>query len=261
MTRRTTPWPIGVPCWIDLASTDVDAAKKLYGAALGWEFEDQGSEYGDYVMCRVGEGDAAGIGPVQEGAPPAWTVYFASDDADATARAVADAGGRVLAEPFEVGVLGRMLVAADPGGAAFGVWQAREHIGASHVNEPGGLVWEDLAVPDPDAARAFYGAVFGFVYDELPEGAPAGYQLFRRPDEPWPLGGMGGLAAGAYPSWLPYFSVRDTDAAVAAALDNGGVLVQEAHDSEFGRQAVLADADGAVFSVIQDIPGAPQPDR
>lgn len=260
MTRRTTPWPVGVPCWVDLASTDVEAAKKLYAAVLGWGFEQQGEEYGGYVMCRVGDGDAAGIGPVQEGAPPAWTLYFASDDADATANAVVDAGGRVLAEPFDVGTLGRMFIAADPGGAAFGVWQAIDSIGATHVNEPGGLTWEDLSVPDPDAARAFYAAVFGFVYDELAD-APSSYQLFKRPDEPWPLGGMGGLAEGAYPAWLPYFCVHDTDAAVAAAQDNGGSVLQEAQDSEFGRQAVLADADGAVFSVIQAIPGAPQPDR
>jgi uncharacterized protein len=260
MTRRTTPWPAGVPCWVDLASTDVEAAKQLYAAVLGWEFEDQGSEYGGYVMCRVDGGDAAGIGPVQEGAPPAWTLYFASDDADATAQTVTKAGGRILAEPFDVGTLGRMLIAADPGGAAFGVWQAFDHLGASHVNEPGGLNWEDLSVPDPDAARAFYGEVFGLVYEEL-DGGPPGYQLFKRPDEPWPLGGMGGLATDAYPSWLPYFCVYDTDAAVAAAKDNGGSVLQEAQDSEFGRQAVLADADGAVFSVIQAIPDAPQPDR
>jgi uncharacterized protein len=260
MTRRTTPWPVGVPCWVDLGSTDVEAALQLYGAVLGWGFERQGEEYGGYVMCRINGGDAAGIGPVQEGAPPAWTVYFASDDADATAKAVIDAGGRVLAEPFDVMALGRMFVAADPGGAAFGVWQAGESIGASHVNEPGGLTWEDLSVPDPDAARAFYGTVFGFSYDEL-DGAPRGYQLFRRPDEPWPLGGMGGLAEGAYPSWLPYFCVHDTDAAVAAAQQNGGSVLQEARDSEFGRQAVLADADGAVFSVIQAIPDAAQPER
>ena len=72
---------------------------------------------------------------------------------------------------------------------------------------------------------------------------------------------MGGLAAGAYPSWLPYFSVPTPEAAGGRGMDNGGVLVQEARDSEFGRQAVLADGDSAVFCVIQDIPGAPQPDR
>jgi predicted enzyme related to lactoylglutathione lyase len=260
MTRRATPWPFGVPCWVDLGGTDVEGAMRLYGAVLGWEFEQQGEGYGGYVMCRIGGRDAAGIGLAQEGVPPAWTVYFATDDADATAKAVVDAGGRLLAEPFDVVTLGRMFVATDPGGAAFGVWQAIDSIGATHVNEPGGLTWEDLSVPDPDAAREFYAAVFGFVYDELPD-APSGYQLFRRPDEPWPLGGMGGLAEGAYPSWLPYFSVHDTDAAVAATQDNGGSVVQPAHDSEFGRQAVLADADGAVFSVIQAIPDAPQPDR
>ena len=62
---------------------------------------------------------------------------------------------------------------------------------------------------------------------------------------------MGGPAARVRIPWLPYFCVHNTDAAVTAAQDNGGSVLQEAHDSEFGRQAVLADGDGAVFSVIQ----------
>jgi hypothetical protein len=97
----------------------------------------------------------ASIGPLPTGAVPAWTVYLASDDADATADAVSAPGGPVLMGPGpgDVGPVGQMFVAADPAEAVFGVWQHGEHIGAGVVNEPGGLVWEDNAVPDPDAIR------------------------------------------------------------------------------------------------------------
>ena len=117
----------------------------------------------------------ASIGPLPTGAVPAWTVYLASDDADATADAVSAPGSPVLMGPGpgDVGPVGQMFVAADPAEAVFGVWQHGEHIGAGVVNEPGGLGWEDIAVPNPDAIRRFSAAVFGYRYDPVP-GAGAG---------------------------------------------------------------------------------------
>lgn len=116
---------------------------------------------------------AASIGPPPTGAVPAWTVYLASDDVDATTDAVSAHEGTVLMGPGDVGPVGRMFVAAAPAGAVFGVWQRGEHIGPGVVNEPGGLVWEDIAVPNPDAIRRFSAAVFGYRYDPVP-GAGAG---------------------------------------------------------------------------------------
>ena len=80
-------------------------------------------------MVGSGRGaPAGGVGPQQSpGQPAAWTLYLAGDDVDATARAVTDAGGQVLVEPGDVGPLGRAVIAADPTGAAFGVWQAGTH--------------------------------------------------------------------------------------------------------------------------------------
>ena len=53
-------------------------------------------EYGGYVMAQVAGGSVAGIGPLPEDMPTAWRLYFASDDVDATATAVADHGGTVI---------------------------------------------------------------------------------------------------------------------------------------------------------------------
>ena len=56
-----------------------------------------------------------------------WNTYIWVDDADETADKVRAAGGTVLIEPFDVMDAGRMAVFADPEGAVFCVWQAKEH--------------------------------------------------------------------------------------------------------------------------------------
>ena len=104
MSTRTSPWPAGVPCWADLSSPDVAAARTFYAAALGWSFRETGDEYGGYVIAEAGGGAVAGIGPVQdEQQPAAWTLYVASDDADRTAADVAEHGGTVIMAPMDVG--------------------------------------------------------------------------------------------------------------------------------------------------------------
>ena len=207
MKIRTSPWQAGVPCWTDLTVPDVAAAQAFYADVIGWSYQETAADYGGYVIAQARGAAAAGIGPLpQAGMQPAWTLYLASDDADKTASAVAEHGGTVLLPPGDVGPLGRMFIAADPSGAAFGVWQVGSHIGAGIVNEPGGLTWDDLRSPQPDAARDFYTAVFGYRTEALPQGG-VDYTTFALPGEQAPLGGMAGLAdpAGAV------FWVAETD--------------------------------------------------
>ena len=129
MVQRDTPWPAGTPCWVDLGTDDVARATTFYSTLFGWDTEVGPPEAGGYVMCRhrAGRSPASGRRWVPREAPTAWTTYLASDDADATTSKVRSAGGQVLAEPFDVMDVGRMSVAADPGGAVFGIWQARTH--------------------------------------------------------------------------------------------------------------------------------------
>ena len=144
-----------------------------------------------------------------------------------------------------------MFIATDPTGSAFGVWQAGTHIGAGIASEPGGMTWEDLRTSDPDTARAFYEAVFGYVFQAV-DGAPEDYTTFHLPGDEAPLGGMGGMfgAEGAPPHWLVYFGVADADAAVAAAERRrrhgrrAGVrdaLRAHGRDHRSGRRHVLGD--------------------
>lgn len=232
---------------------DVDAASAFYSDVIGWSVIDTGPEYGGYRIAQMGGSAAAGIGPQQEGARSAWTLYFASDDADATADAVRAAGGTLMMPPGDVGALGRMFIAMDPTGAPFGVWQAGIHVGSEIVNEPGGLAWEDLRTADADAARAFFGGVFGWDYAPMP-GAPDSYQVFLAPGSDRPMGGIGPfMGPPTQPHWVVYFAVADADAAAAAAVAGGGTIVTEGFDSPFGRMVGLADPAGALFWVV----GAP----
>jgi predicted enzyme related to lactoylglutathione lyase len=192
-----------VPCWVDLTVTDVPAAAAFYGQVLGWTFTDTSDDFGGYVLGQVDGAAAAGIGPTaQPGLPSSWTLYLASNDTDATAKLITDAGGTMLLPPGDVGPLGRLLVAADPTGAVFGVWQAGEQIGTELHSEPGGLSWEDLRTDDPLSAWAFYRAVFGYETHPL-EGAGPDYATFHLPGDPAPLGGMGGMfGADGGPHWV-----------------------------------------------------------
>jgi predicted enzyme related to lactoylglutathione lyase len=262
MPIRTSQWPAGVPCWVDLTVTDVPAAQAFYGQVLGWTFVDTSDEYGGYVIAQVDGAAAAGIGPTpQPGLPSNWTLYLASNDADGTAKLITDAGGTMLLPPGDVGPLGRLLVASDPTGAVFGVWQAGGHIGAELHSEPGGLTWEDLRTPDPASAWAFYRAVFGYETHIL-EAAGPDYATFHLPGDPAPLGGMGGMfGADGPPHWVVYFGVADADAALERALGAGGSAASPAAESSYGKVGTVTDPFGATFMVVETDGSNPPPER
>lgn len=250
MSVRDTAWPAGTPCWADVAVPDVPAALAFYGAVLGWEFTDLGEELGHYTIARVGGRDAAAIGPVQDPAQPAaWTLYLATDDADATAKAVEAHGGTVLVPPMDVPGNGRMAVVLDATGAAVGLWESGPMTGAQVVNEAGGLVWEDARLTDAAAGQRFYADVFGYTYGAVP-GAPDDYATFSVGGEiAGGIGGMMGAPDGTPGHWLVYFMVADVDAAVAAAEAGGGSVVMPPTDSPFGRMGVIADPFGATLAL------------
>ncbi len=252
MPTRDTAWPDGTPCWIDYGAADVEAAKTFYAGLLGWEYTGGEPESGGYLTATRNGEQAAGLGPQQDpDDPPRWTTYFAVGDAAATAARIRDAGGTVVMGPMEVGPMGTMVIALDPGGNPFGLWQAGAHTGVRIYNEHGALYWNEAAVEDPDAARAFYTSVFGFRWDEVP--GAGGYTTFRTEDRSpeQPLGGLGGLPPGAPQGWQTCFGVTSTDEAVSAVEAGGGRVLTPAMDTPFGRFAVVSDPWGATFEVMQ----------
>ena len=115
----------GVPMWVDLSTSDVDGARRFYTSLFGWEAQDLGPDAGGYNMMLLRGKMVSGLGPVMNPQqPPAWTTYIATEDADATARKVNEAGGQVFVPPMDIEP-GRFAVIRDPQGAALGIWKPR----------------------------------------------------------------------------------------------------------------------------------------
>ncbi|KWX01901.1 Glyoxalase/bleomycin resistance protein/dioxygenase [Carbonactinospora thermoautotrophica] len=254
----TTDYVPGAPVWVDLGTPDVEAAAAFYGALFGWEFRSAGPEAGCYGMFTLEGKTVAAAGPLTEqGVSSAWTVYFHTVDADATAKAVEQAGGTVRFAPFDVFTRGRMAGFTDPTGAQFAVWQPGENKGLDAVTVPNTLCWTELYTTDPAAAKAFYHSVFGWAYEDVPMGGFT-YTVVRPSGggQEASQGGLMGLndamlSAGMTPRWQPYFEVADCDAVVATASERGGTVPMSPEDIEdVGRVALLTDPFGAPFAVI-----------
>jgi predicted enzyme related to lactoylglutathione lyase len=247
-----TNFDAGMPCWADISVPDLDAARAFYSAVVGWDVPPGNPDFGGYTIASFGGHAVAGIGPIMGEAPTAWTLYFASPDADATQAAITAAGGMVLMPAGDVGAFGRMLIAADPSGAVFGVWQADQMDGFGEPGTTGSFAWCDLRSSDPDSARDFYAAVFGFDFTPMEMAGPAYATFSLGPDGP-PMGGMGDMMGheGMPSHWLVYFAVSDSDAAAAAARANDGTVMADPFDTPFGRMAPMADPFGASFWTVQ----------
>jgi predicted enzyme related to lactoylglutathione lyase len=282
-----THYPAGVPCWVDTAQPDAEAAMAFYGGLFGWEFADvlPAGAPGRYIVARLGGRDVAAIGWAPDDPPrsPQWSTYVAVDDLAATAVAVIEAGGDVVVPAADMGDAGRMAVFADPAAAVFLGWQAGSHAGARAVNEPGTWNWSGLETRDPAGAVAFYRAVFG--WEPLGGLDASGGGL-------WALPGYGDYlatidpdlrarqaAAGVPPGfadavawlralspdtdpalvpsrWGVVFAVDDADAAVARLESLGGTVLVPTFEAGPTRQAVVADPEGAQFTLSAYTAGA-----
>lgn len=257
MTERDS-YQAGTPSWVDLGSPNVDESATFYRGLFGWEITEGGPESGGYRMCMLKGRSVAGLGPAQAEGTPWWTTYITVDSADATAKAVEEAGGQVLAAPFDVMDAGRMAVFAAPAGARFSVWEPKQHAGAGLVNEPGALIWNELLVRDLDQAKEFYGKVFSWETETMDMGEGVTYTMWKLPGgEPGAsIGGAMPMVGDMWPAdlpdhWMVYFAVEDCDASAKQVEDLGGtVSVPPTDIPNVGRFAVCAGPHGEVFSVI-----------
>src|SRR6266516_3848351 len=148
----TTNYVPGAPNWVDLGTTDTEGAAAFYGALFGWKFQSAGPDAGGYGMFTLDGKTVAALGPLTEqGASPSWNIYFHTTDADATAKAVEQAGGAVRF-------------------AQFAVWQPGETKGLDAVTVANTLCWTELHTTDPATVKAFYQSVFGWVTEDVPIG-------------------------------------------------------------------------------------------
>lgn len=274
-------YPAGVPCWVETAQPDPETAVRFYEGLFGWEFEDVATADapGPYFIGRLRGKDVAAVAPQRDGGAPTamWSSYVWVDSADETVAKAKDAGGSVLAEPFDAGDSGRMAVLADPSGAVLSVWQAKGHRGATLVNEPGTWNSSELNTRDPEGAKAFYGAVFGwetktvdfgsgdFTWFSLP-----GYGAYlmehdpelsdRLQEDSAPEGFEDAVAwfvpvgDDTPPHWSITFAVDDTDATADRAQELGATVVAPPFDAPYVRMTVIRDPQGAVFTASKYMP-------
>jgi len=252
-----TSYEQGTPNWVDLQTTDQSAAKAFYSGLFGWTYDDQPmSDEADgavYSMAELGGQQVAAIAPqppelAAASAPPMWNTYLAVDSVDDAAAKVGPAGGQVAMQPFDVMDAGRMAFVIDPGGAPVALWQANQHIGATLVNEPGALTWNELITTDP-SVPLFYQQVLGLTTSTMDMGSGE-YTLFEAGGQQ--VGGTTPPPMQGVPNhWHVYFAVTDTDAAAARIAELGGSLVVEPFDTPAGRIALVTDPQGAAFSIIE----------
>lgn len=187
-----------------------------------------------------------------QGVPPNWMVYVAVESADNAASRTSKLGGKVYAPPFDVYDFGRMAVLADPTGAAFSVWQPKNHKGTGIAGVDGTACWADLSTSDVEKAKEFYSGLFGWNI-AAGENDPSGYLHIQNGKD-----FIGGIPPSAYrnpqvpPHWLIYFLVSDCDSAAAKAKDLGASLILPPQDiPKVGRMAIVKDPQGAVFALFQ----------
>jgi uncharacterized protein len=249
----------GTFSWVELATTDQKGAAAFYRTLLGWDVNDipMGPD-GTYSMFLLRDKEVAAAYTMrpeerQSGAPPHWNVYVTVSSVDETVKRAQQLGAKVLAPPFDVMDAGRMAVLQDPADAVFQVWQAKDHIGAKILEEPGALCWTELTTRDAKAAETFYSQLFGWTakhsapdsgmdYTEFSNHGKAGAGMMSMPAE---------MPAHVPSYWMPYFQVADCDGTSARAKQLGGKLIMGPQDiSKTGRFAIVSDPQGAVFALF-----------
>lgn len=245
-------------CWMELATSDQTAAKDFYAELFGWESKDSpmGPDH-SYTTFTLGGRKAAACYSLQadelaQHIPPHWKLYISVANATAsTARAI-DLGGTVLCGPLDVATHGLMSTIADPSGAVFNIWESKEHPGIGVQAENGSFCWADLSTSDADNAAAFYTKLFGWTI----ESGKDDYAHILNQGE-----FIGGIPPASHrkpgmpPHWLLYFQTSDCDASTAKAKQLGATIHMGPITMEkVGRMTVLADPQGAVFSLFQPLP-------
>ncbi|MCY3944670.1 MAG: VOC family protein [Anaerolineaceae bacterium] len=255
-----TRYPHGSFCWADLSTHGGEAAVDFYSQLMGWQAETQDTIFGTTYTTFSQDGHRiaglAWLPPEMSEIPSAWNSYVSVDDVDALLPTVTEAGGQIIQPPFDVPEGARIAVIRDPAGAALCLFQARGNVGTTLVNTPGALCWNELYTADPEASRAFYGALLGWDFQDSrdgEDGRPGYVSIYNRGRA---NGGMlvmdEGMAANVPPMWVPYFSVADVAASTeqVKSLD-GKIIMGPQEEGGVGRWLLFFDPQGASCHVVQ----------
>lgn len=246
--------------WVDLGTTDAEAAKRFYGGLFGWTFQDMpaGPDM-TYTFAKIGENVVGGLYKMGAemtgmGIPTHWMSYINVDDVDARTNKVAGNGGKVMKGPFDVMDQGRMSVVQDPSGGTIAFWQAKKQTHTMVKRDPGSMCWNELLTTNVDAAGKFYASTIGWKTEGMDMGPMGVYTLFSRDGSKETQ--VGGMMAhpmkGAPSAWLAYFATTDVDGSVKKVNELGGKVITPAMDiPNVGRFAIVQDPQGGVFALFK----------
>jgi uncharacterized protein len=247
-------YPHGTFCWVELGTTDVDAAKRFYSELLGWTTEDLDTPDGVYTVGRVDGKDVAGLHAHEPVEAHDWDSYISVDDLEKGLDRVRELGGDVTSGPHTIPGSAHMAVITDGGGARVCLWQADGYPGAGLVNEVGAWTWNDLSTRDPAAAEVFYSGLFGWEFQQVIPGRwsiSMGDLL---------IGGMRSMEpddGGRPSSWMPYFVIGDAEKATAQVQELGGHTLVPPTDVPAGRFSVVSDPRRAALGLVEMGPDGP----
>jgi predicted enzyme related to lactoylglutathione lyase len=239
--------------WLELVTSDAEAAKTFYTSLFGWTTRDVPMGGDDVYVMLEKEGDVVGALYETKKQPPAWNSYITVRSVDESAETAKRLGGTIVGGPRDVMDAGRMAYVADPQGATFSLWQPNRHTGAKRINEPGSLCWNELATSDRDGAVRFYSELLGWRCEPTPD-AMMPYMVAFAGDER--AGGIytapPEMAAQMPPNWMPYIAVADCDASTDKGRALGGTVAVGPLDiPNIGRFSMIRDPQGAFFCIIE----------
>jgi uncharacterized protein len=259
----TVDYAPGSFCWITLSTRNPMGAKEFYGELFSWRAIQQGP-FGLFLQDAqaVGSFVDQNADPRARDNPPNWLPFVRVRSLDAALARVEQLGGRVWFPPFEA-PQARVALVKGVTREILGLWETTPEGERFGLMKPGVVSWFELATPEPEAAKDFYAALFGWRFNQ--EG---NYAVLTH--GPHTLGGVVKLegdwedhaflaAIGQAPEekwevpphWMIYFAVRDIDACLRRA-EAIGARISARPDTlhTFGQFAVVRDPQSTYFCVF-----------
>jgi predicted enzyme related to lactoylglutathione lyase len=241
-------------CWFEYVG-DVAKAKAFFGEVFNWGTKAMPIPGGhEYTMIALGDDTQGGYLPPSVLPRAGWLSHLLVDDARATAKKIVAAGGKIVKEPVDMGV-GTYVLAADPEGGHFCLWQPQKPEAGEYKNKVGAFVWNELYAKDPEASVKFYSSFTDLVDKPMDMGPGGVYHVLESDGK-----GRGGVMRLPMPEaphmWVPYVQVADVDATVAKAKRLGADVKMDANDiPNVGRIALFLDPQHVPIGVLKPAPG------
>ena len=247
--------------WTDAFVLKYGPAKEFYEQLFGWYFADQHDdlELVYSLACLNSEAsppESISVAGLAECKDPSrkmdcWNSYIRVQNVDGMVERIQSFGGTLVMGPMDVMTAGRMAVCLDSRGAAFHLWQAKDHQGVDSSFAPGKPCWFELTSAHIKSSIEFYSSVFGWTVREAPSDSGQ-YHIFYSNDIM--IAGMHNQIdhSRGTETWLPFFLTQDMEASVKKCLEfNGSVIHGPVVEPKMGKYATVTDLENNMFGLAQ----------